>query len=363
MYQAAKSRYFRHIKADSLTQSTAPSIGKFEKTLDLVKLWLNGRENYGLGGFLIATALSLTGDQPLLLQVLQAIGFVRQKTESSSSVLNFIAVVCLCAGLLLIFWGLLKPFIRPVRMLILQYSYQPISSVGARSVLQSLGACWIAPIHLDHLSDELSTASGRSRASNRLERSAKKIKGTRKIFYCGIAHIPLVGRLGFLLRNFQVEFFEINHNSKKSVLLTNNAVVRGHVFQRSNNGSPGSDVALIVEVSFKINSQTVQQSLQANVPEIRLSLPSPGLSQIESETDLIALSQQFRTLMNELVNGSAVKKIHLFYAGPTSLIFRFAQVLSENTDPEVLAYNYSRDSGRYSWGMSLNKGAKVVQLS
>lgn len=339
---------------------------KVEKFFDLAKTYLLTGGNYRFPIALISAGMLLLGDQPLLLHFAYwfstYIGLKLPELTSAPWPFQLLSFLFLSLGFVIGAWHFFAPAIRPVKHLILQYSYQPIGSAGPRSVIKGQESCWVAPIHLDLLGIDFRSEAGVREAVDRTHWMIRRLRKHRNLYLASTAHIPLVGYLGFLLRNFSMQFFEINHVTKKPVLL-DGANASGLNFTSTSTGTPTDQLALIIEVSYPVDHSLVDKALGPGIPFARLSIANTGLSKIESEVDLNNLTLQVRNQIGTTVSTyRQVKTIHLFYAGPTSLIFRIGQILNENTDPEVLAYNYSRDLGGYIWALSLNKGARIVQL-
>lgn len=310
----------------------------------------------------------LLKDNPLAWSAAQAVaelgGINLPPLEVNTLAMTALGYTAAWSGLFLGGWAFVAPFVRPVKSLYLHYSYQPMHAALMKKTINAIEPSWVRPIHIDQRFHDFMKGTNLESAYTDLLRVAQTAQRDREIFYCGIAHVPLVARLGFLLKNYKIGFFEINHNTKEPVYLPQGQL-KGLVFQQSKSGGPiGTDMALIVELTSAVHEDLVFKALGDKVPYVRLSLAQRGYSKIESAEDLHNLTIAIQETITKAAEGNPqLKTIHLFYAGQTSLIFRLGQRLSENTDPEVLSYNYHRDSGGYNWAAVVNKGGRVVRLS
>ena len=60
--------------------------------------------------------------------------------------------------------------------------------------------------------------------------------------------------------------------------------------------------------------------------------------------------------MDEVATDPRIKTVHLFYAGPNSLAFKFGTVYSESIHRNVIVYNYNgNDTPCFSWAYDIAK--------
>lgn len=339
-----------------------------ERATDWFKAYLLSKAKFGFPSLLFASGVALLlKDNPLAWSAAQAVaelgGIKLPSLEVNTLAITVLGHTAAWSGLFLEGWAFIAPLLRPVKSLYLHYSYQPMHAALMKRIINAIEPSWVRPIHIDQRFHSVLDGTNLESAYTALLKIARTAQRDREIFYCGIAYIPLVARLGFLLRNYKIGFFEINHTTKEPVYLPQGQP-KGLVFQQSRSGAVGAEMALIVELTSAVDDALVAKAVGEKIPSVRLSLSQRGYSKIESAEDLLTLTTAIRDVITKAAEDNPqLRTIHLFYAGQTSLAFRLGQTLSENTDPEVLAYNYHRDSGGYNWAAVVNKGGRVVRLS
>lgn len=250
---------------------------------------------------------------------------------------------------------------KEVHQTIVQASYSPISTSPLKSIIDPDGRFWKTIIHLQFFKINNSDISTVTKYKKLVEKKVAVLKPGRPTYYCGIAHLPFVAYAGHLLRNFPVRFLEIDHNSRKAMLLkdSNESSFDLHSSHYTNN--LGDEVSLAISISRNINNEEILK-LKKGIPIVEIKAKTIEYSNIKSEKQIEKITADIRAIMENLsqVNPN-LKKINIFYAGQTSLMFRFGQIITPNTDKEIVVYNYDGKLG-YCWGISLNKGGDIVQL-
>lgn len=85
-------------------------------------------------------------------------------------------------------------------------------------------------------------------------------------------------------------------------------------------------------------------------------MDNPARSWLRYKEQLIAFQETFVKLIDELIGQYInLKRIHLFYAGPTPLAFKIGSSINPNMHPKFIIYNYHvKDSPKYSKIFEIN---------
>lgn len=203
-------------------------------------------------------------------------------------------------------------------------------------------------------------------AAKRQDNVGKKINALLKdhpdamVVYFGIAHIPLLFRLGYHLTNKRkLHFFELNRYTGCWEYLEDGAngpklTLDGLPRQVSREEG---DVVMRISVSDMVPLEETGNIVSSPTASLHLQIHPPQRDAVVSEVQLLRYGAKFRRALDkvhELLPNR--ERIHVFYAGPVSLAVYFGQLISPTIDREVVVYNYTaRDSPRYSWGLRITE--------
>ena len=182
----------------------------------------------------------------------------------------------------------------------------------------------------------------------------------QKLVICSINFISLVIHLGFLIHDtfiseiFQFDRFreswkwqELNDKvNSKNTLNINNPI------EESSNIS---EIALSISISGLIKDKDIFKTL-GEIPIIKITVAKPNRSWLEYKEQLIQFHKVFLKLLDKITNNfSNIKKIHLFFTGPTPMAFKIGASINPNIHPQFVLYNYHRKhKPRYSKVVALN---------
>ena len=108
--------------------------------------------------------------------------------------------------------------------------------------------------------------------------------------------------------------------------------------------------AVTVSVSYRIRLSDVRETT-GDLPTVTLCLDDGSPHSHWSEEKQRALSRQFLDTSVRLHN-AGVERIHLFLAAPSSVVFRFGRHYDKRNLPQLIVYQYQRNSTpRYPWGL------------
>lgn len=111
-----------------------------------------------------------------------------------------------------------------------------------------------------------------------------------------------------------------------------------------------TEIALSVSVSYSIKPQDIRDKI-SNIPIVNLHLSEKSVDNHWSEAKQIALGAKF---LDTLIGLAAkdIRRVHLFLAGPNSLVFRFGRLYDKRNLPEIAVYQYKKATAlKYPWGI------------
>lgn len=260
-------------------------------------------------------------------------------------------------GLIIFSENRIKPFLN----IFIQSTYKKIPPQSLEEIIDKDNSFWKSvalfnEAHLDNNNDKQL-----KKLVRRLRKITKRISEKRPLYYCGIAHLPLVGLAGYLLKNFRVDFLEIDHNSRNVFKVEGSNLNLNLLLSYPESLVHTDEIGLSISISRKIDSETITSKLP-NLPLVKLENDSFDFSNLRSTADLESFIKKFREILDKVRNDYRnVKRVKIFYAGPTSAMFKLGQNIQTNLDPEIEIYNYDVTNG-YSWGLDIKSGGNLVRL-
>ena len=357
-------------EGDMTTLAKQERSNKLELFFDLLKTYLMGRGVYKYAATLITTGTALVGPtEPFAYSLIRVLAHYIFPASPNPLIaleqnnVQWLGIVMIIVGLIIGTWDYISSKIKPVRQLLVQYSYQRIFHRPLKEAIDPTRKYWIVSFVMDLQNIRNANKDKLKKIHQSVLRKVNRIKDSREVDYCGIAHIPIVAYTGFLLKNQSVRFLEIQHSTRKPIVLEKGKN-QSLTFQKDQiEKSNDTEIAISVSVSFKIVDSKIQSAIGKRIRIQHLELEKNSLSNINSEDDINQLGKEFRTYLCKIHQCyTSLEKVHLFYAGQTSLIFRLGQLISENTDQEIIVYHHDKKLG-YIWGTSINNGGNIVQLS
>ncbi|MRT94580.1 SAVED domain-containing protein [Ancylomarina sp. 16SWW S1-10-2] len=188
-----------------------------------------------------------------------------------------------------------------------------------------------------------------------------------ELAYWGITRIPLAFSLGVKLSDTQsINVFDYNRNkqvwNQLSYSWLRNKIIRSKKFtiKKSNIYRASSqDLIISVSTTFNVSKSECLKIVPDYYKFYDLSLSNIGngkRDRFKTISEINILTEQFRQLMDEVATDPRIKIVHLFYAGPNSLAFKFGTVYSESIHRNVIVYNYNgNDTPCFSWAYNVAK--------
>lgn len=248
-------------------------------------------------------------------------------------------------------------FYKPKLILLKQISFTYDIAAVKPSILKNYR---VKNIEINQ-SEEMKSVDTFIQAVSRQDEAVKLLMQTRKsasLCYYGIAHTPLIFRLGFLL------------GDQNNVMLLHKVRTNGSLFDEwssDNNGYSAitpeennksiQSTELIVSISTSL--KITRQDLEALKPENKHILNFE--SNVVSFDSIMSYSQaeNFRSAimhgMRECVKKHGIQKIHMVISSSVAFTFFLGQALSAQHDPITVVYHFEKN--RYPWGICMNEVA------
>lgn len=192
--------------------------------------------------------------------------------------------------------------------------------------------------------------------------AVKAQKSEREIAYYGIAHTPLIFRLGFKIGDqSNVKLLHKKRSNSTDFEEWTNEKTEIRITPKEENQSKYSD-ELIVAISTSLNVR--KEELCTLEPEnkhiIYFVSNHLGFDSILSYDDAETLKADILRCIRDLVKEYKVKKIHMVVSSSVAFTFFLAQGYSAQHDPEIVVYHY--EQGKYTWGINMNKAADAAYV-
>ncbi len=171
----------------------------------------------------------------------------------------------------------------------------------------------------------------------------------------GLAPVPLTFLAGTILDDeSEIHIFDWERHKKRWQQLEK--ADDGNRFDTKYLGTQldqeSTEAVLAISISYIANLPEIQKKLP-NIPLIHLELQNAGPDSHWSEDKQRALGRQFLEMLTKL-DSYGINHIHLFIAGPSSLVFRFGTLYDKRNLPKVTVYQYQRgETPAYPWGITM----------
>ena len=190
----------------------------------------------------------------------------------------------------------------------------------------------------------------------------KAQKSKYQVVYYGVAHTPLVFRLGLkygdqdnvkLLhkkRSNEAEFEEWRKEST-GIWITP---------EEGNSSKKSDELIVAIGTSFEIKKEELKVLQPDNKHILYLQTNLLGFDNILSYEDAQSLRINILGQIRDRVKKYSIKKIHMVISSSVAFTFFLAQGYSEHHDPEIIVYHY--DKGRYTWGINMSEQGRNAYI-
>lgn len=191
----------------------------------------------------------------------------------------------------------------------------------------------------------------------------KAQKSKYQVVYYGVAHTPLVFRLGLkygdqdnvkLLhkKRSNDDEFEEWGTEKTGIWITP---------QETNASKKSDELIVAIGTSFEIKKEELKVLQPDNKHVLCLQTNLLGFDTILSYEDAQTLRMGIWGQIRQLVKKYSIKKIHMVISSSVAFTFFLAQGYSEHHDPEIIVYHY--DKGKYTWGINMSEQGKNAYIA
>ena len=180
-------------------------------------------------------------------------------------------------------------------------------------------------------------------------------KSKKQIAYYGIAHTPLIFRLGFKIgdqnnvvllhkKRNNASLFEEWKNEKSGIKV---------ISREENKKKNSKELIVAISTSFEIKKEHLRLLHPESKHMLFLVTNYLDFDSILSYDDAEALRADILFNIREINKKYKIEKVHMVISSSVAFTFFLAQGYSAQHDPEIVVYHYEHEN--YSWGIEINK--------
>lgn len=199
---------------------------------------------------------------------------------------------------------------------------------------------------------------------DQLVKNIETFENYNGIAYLGVAHLPFIFRLGYLLGDEKkIYYFEKKKSKNNDFKQLMPLGIYPPLHYTLSEPQPNyNEIAILIGITFPILIDEIPLDL-SNIAQMNFEIK--GLRKKGSLHDIIMSDYQLntykeliRTKISILIKKQQINKIHIFYAGPVSLALALGSMFSPNNDPEkIINYHYDYNNPKkYIWGIDIKNG-------
>lgn len=194
-----------------------------------------------------------------------------------------------------------------------------------------------------------------------IEETLNDCDKSTELFYYGIAHIPLIFRAGFQVgdegkvrllhkyRNNQPFFKEISSDPDDCAVRLRCSTV--------GNAKSSREMLVVVATSLPVTNEDLAVFRSGDLCcELHFEMENKSMYGFDSVDSYAAMNRLRKGILDkirETATKKNIKRIHMVLATSSDFTFFLAQGFSKNHDPELVVYQYDRNSSvKYPWGVS-----------
>lgn len=180
-------------------------------------------------------------------------------------------------------------------------------------------------------------------------------KSSKQIAYYGIAHTPLIFRLGFKIgdqnnvillhkKRSNEDLFEEWKKERSTIKILHN---------EENMDKNSNELIVAISTSFEVQKQHLDLLHPENKHILFFYTNNSDVDSVLSYEDAEYLRSNILFDIREFVKKYKIDKIHMVISSSVAFTFFLAQGYSPHHDPEIIVYHYIQ--GKYPWGVNMNK--------
>lgn len=186
---------------------------------------------------------------------------------------------------------------------------------------------------------------------------AQKRKPFYSLGYYGIAHIPLIFRLGYIIGDqSSISLFHLprTHDSSFIELKQGNKPHLTVSASEDNANMESSALLVSLSISLRITAEQINGFKNKMPPMHILNFETSeiGFDVIQDYNDAEVIRNTVLQEIRTRVQKYGISKIHLLLSVPSDFTFFLARAFSPQHEPDLCVYHYSK--GKYVWGIDMS---------
>ncbi len=179
-------------------------------------------------------------------------------------------------------------------------------------------------------------------------------KSHEQIAYYGIAHVPLVFRLGYKIgdQNNVILLHKKRNNASVFEEWTKEKSEIKITCKEENKTKKSEDLVVAISTSLEIQKEHLKSLNLENKHIVYFVSNFLGFDNILSYDDAETLRANILYHIRELVKQYKIKTLHMAISSSVAFTFFLAQGFSPQHDPKIIVYHY--EQGNYPWGILIN---------
>ena len=186
----------------------------------------------------------------------------------------------------------------------------------------------------------------------------------RELGYLGIAHTPLIFRMGYLIgdqKNLHIfhkkrtnsSMFEEWSEKNDGLGITLKAI------EEKNKTCKSDEMYVAIGTTFPIKITEIESIAGKDKHIMVMQTTNQGFDVINNYGQAEVLREQILSLIRDKEKDYNIRKLHLMISSSVGFTFFLGTAFSPQHDPEIIVYHY--ENGRYTWGINMSKkGAEAV---
>ncbi|TKJ25371.1 MAG: hypothetical protein CEE42_07825 [Promethearchaeota archaeon Loki_b31] len=184
---------------------------------------------------------------------------------------------------------------------------------------------------------------------------------SKKFLICSINFIPLVIQLGYLIHDtFTADIYQYHREEDTWKWESLHGIKKEQDFylieRFDNNDLNIQEIALSFSISGIVNDDDIFEVVGNAIKIIKIKVNEPNRTWLKYKEQIINFQKKYIQLIDAIVQQyKNLKKIHLFYAGPTPIAFIIGSSINPTIHPPFILYNYyAKDTPKYTKAFHIN---------
>jgi hypothetical protein len=180
----------------------------------------------------------------------------------------------------------------------------------------------------------------------------------KKVFLGGRAKVPFLVAYGSRFRNIsaKIVYFDQMHADNKWHLLDDedeNIALNYHNLSEMHPNNEG-ELGLAVCFTTQIEEHQLPTSIHGHTLFVSPS-KNVGRNLIKNQSNLQKISEELKTIIDQLSSKVNCRNIHLFLSVQSTLALEIGRNYQEGTHKSWIIHNFNAAQGRYEWAIELSR--------